>query len=773
MTTPRTRAQVAANPTNVELRTKAFDERRAVWPQEDQREEERLQAVGKTLAEALLNSVNVVGDLQKEDLARLFCKILTVVDFHQYFLIDETSVSILQRLMNDFEEYTNKLVDPDVPDQYIRDLPLENLKVMLTARRGQLCARLELLRTAHNQLQSGRSMWDDVFIEYKTVGIQFWMEILDLALVLRYKSGDALKEELQARQVFLQESLAPVMDMFLMEVRDKQVRRPILYIDYMVMSPPSETLRGDDSEASVDTVIRPPNEEEVGQMGARVEAMALGPVNVPTVNVTQAQPERAAAQGMGRSADLKSKGASLKKIISLPGVSSDRKLQMLSQQIDQLEKKTPDQLDALTGRLGIRKDEASSAAYGDETAVAQYNALPNVQLPPFFGNALEFHKWWQMFIYLVDKNPKIPQIMKLHILQKSLKGNAEYLTHQVAFGPASYEILKENVKDAFDDSDAALRLLAEQIKAWPVLKRNDYKQLADFTGFATNYVMQLMQFEDGVSFNPRNVKNELYGKFYPQMMGDYQRDWEQEEFIKGKRSDRDQVVWLLKWLKAKLKVAKAYYNADPNRQPIPLGMPSGIAMEFKSGKNQTAKGGSNSNGGKGATAEKKTVATADGLYATTEISDAEYVAATNTRGRGRGFRGGRGAARGRGNQSNRGRGKPPNGTPSAGPPQGNYNEGAQQNPSTNPQGGKGQTPRPETGYDLWPCLFCGRHQHPARFCPQHMKPDTVYLKAVEALLCLNCLRAGHYASSCPHPGCSMEGCNARHHKLLHGHKKNQ
>ena len=620
MTTPRTRAQVAANPTNVELRTKAFDERRAVWPQDDQREEERLQAVGKTLADALLNSVNVVGDLQKEDLARLFCKILTILDFRQYFLIDETSVSILQRLMNDFEEYTNKLVDPEVPDQYIRDLPLETLKNMLTARRGQLCARLELLRTAHNQLQSGRTMWDEVFIEYKTVGIQFWMEILDLALVLRYKSGDALKEELQNRQVFLQESLSPVMDMFLMEVRDKQVRRPILYIDYMVMSTPSETLRGDDSETSVDTVIRPPNEEEVGQMGARVEAMALGPVNVPTVNVTQAHPERAAAQDMGRSADLKSKGASLKKIISLPGVSSDRKLQMLSQQIDQLEKKTPDQLDDLTGRLGIRKDQASSAAYGDETAVAQYNALPNVQLPPFFGNALEFHKWWQMFIYLVDKNPKIPQIMKLHILQKSLKGNAEYLTHQVAFGPASYEILKENVKDAFDDSDAALRLLAERIKAWPVLKRNDYKQLADFTGFATNYVMQLMQFEDGVSFNPRNVKNELYGKFYPQMMGDYQRDWEQEEFLKGKRSDRDQVVWLLKWLKAKLKVAKAYYNADPNRQPIPLGMPSGIAMEFKSGKNQTAKGGSNSNGGKGATAEKKTVATADGLYATTEIS---------------------------------------------------------------------------------------------------------------------------------------------------------
>ena len=376
-----------------------------------------------------------------------------------------------------------------------------------------------------------------------------------------------------------------------------------------------------------------------------------------------------------------------------------------------------------------------------------------------------------MFIYLVDKNPKIPQIMKLHLLQKSLKGNAEYLTHQVTFSPASCTTLKENVKDAFDDADAALPLLTERLSSWPVLKRNDYKQLADFTGFATNYVLQLMHFEDGAAFNPRNVIGDLYGKFYPQMMGDYRREWAQEELLKGKKSDRDQVVWLLQWLKDKLKVAKAYYNADPNRQPIQLGMPSGVATEFKSSKNQTARGGSNSNAGKGATSEKKpTVATADGLYSTTEVCAANIVAAASARGRGRGFRGGRGAARGRGNQSNRGRGKPPGaGTPSAGPPQGQNNEGAAQNPSSNTQGGQSYYPKQGAGYDLLPCLFCGQQQHPARSCPQYIKPDTVYLKAVEALLCLNCLRVGHFASSCPHPGCSMEGCNARHHKLLHGH----
>ena len=280
-----------------------------------------------------------------------------------------------------------------------------------------------------------------------------------------------------------------------------------------------------------------------------------------------------------------------------------------------------------------------------------------------------------------------------------------------------------------------------------------------------------MHFEDGAAFNPCNVINDLYGKFYPQMMGDYRSDWAQEEYMKGKRSYRDQVVWLLQWLKEKLKVAKAYYNTDPNRQPIQLGMPSGIATEFKSSKNQMARGGSNSNTGKGATSEKKlTVATADGLYATTEVCAANIVAAASARGRGRGFRGGRCAARGRGSQSNPGRGKPPGaGAPSAGPPQGLNNEGASQNPSSNAQGGKSHYPRQDSGYDLLPCLFCGQQQHPARSCPQYMKPDTVYLKAVEALLWLNCLRVGHFASSCPHTGCSMEGCNARHHKLLHGH----
>ena len=409
MTTRWTRAQTANNPMDVETKTKAFDARGALWPEEDSREEERLVAVGKTLADALLNTVPVQGDLQQEDLARLLCKVLETFNFRKYFPMDESSVSILHHLMDELEEYTHKLVNPEIPDQYIRDLPLEDLRGMLTAWQGPLCAQLELLRMAQNSLQIGVLGWEDIFLHFRMVAIQLWMEMLDLTLVLRYLSGDPLKEEIQERKAFIQESVIPVMDTFLLEVRDKQVRRPVLYVDYLVTSTSPGTVRGDTSETSADRAFRTPAGEEMEQIERRVEALTLDPT-IPASGLQEtmrAQHEWAAALVMGRSKAENLKSENVQKILSLSGLSAENKLKMISQ-LTNPEKKPGDQLDALAGRFNFKTDEASSAAYGDEKAVAQYNALPNIQLPPFYGNSLEFAKWWKMFIYLVDKNPKNP-----------------------------------------------------------------------------------------------------------------------------------------------------------------------------------------------------------------------------------------------------------------------------------------------------------------------------------------------------------------------------
>ena len=74
-----------------------------------------------------------------------------------------------------------------------------------------------------------------------------WLETLDLMLVLLYLLGQPLQDELQERKRFVQENVIPMNDMFLLKVRDQQARRQVLYVDYLIMSRASGTVRGDPS----------------------------------------------------------------------------------------------------------------------------------------------------------------------------------------------------------------------------------------------------------------------------------------------------------------------------------------------------------------------------------------------------------------------------------------------------------------------------------------------------------------------------------------------
>ena len=118
--------------------------------------------------------------------------------------------------------------------------------------------------------------------------------------------------------------------------------------------------------------------------------------------------EVALAADQDKTEQLKSEN--VKKNLSLSGLSAGNNLKMISH-LTNPEKKTGDQLDALARRFNFRTDEASAAAYGDEKAVAQYNALLNVQLPPFFGTLLSLPNggrcsfiWW----IRIQKSPRAP-----------------------------------------------------------------------------------------------------------------------------------------------------------------------------------------------------------------------------------------------------------------------------------------------------------------------------------------------------------------------------
>ena len=67
------------------------------------------------------------------------------------------------------------------------------------------------------------------------------------------------------------------------------------------------------------------------------------------------------------------------------------------------------EMDSLAKRFHLQIEETGAELYSaPQPYSGQYHTLPEVKLPKFYGNPLEFHKFYAMFTCLVDRNPKIP-----------------------------------------------------------------------------------------------------------------------------------------------------------------------------------------------------------------------------------------------------------------------------------------------------------------------------------------------------------------------------
>ena len=130
-----------------------------------------------------------------------------------------------------------------------------------------------------------------------------------------------------------------------------------------------------------------------------------------------------------------------------------------------------------------------------------------------------------------------------------------------------------------------------------MVPENKYKDLAQFFGFDTNYVMSLLQYEDGATFNARAILHDLNCKFNQRMRSDYQWALDREETLRGKMSDRNKLDFMLKWMEKQVSMARTFYHANPRNPKIQLGQPCGIAMEF--GENKSNSQNKSSKGNKG------------------------------------------------------------------------------------------------------------------------------------------------------------------------------
>ena len=198
---------------------------------------------------------------------------------------------------------------------------------------------------------------------------------------------------------------------------------------------------------------------------------------------------------------------------------------------------------------------------------------------------------------LVDSDPRMPTIIKLNILQNGLKGNAFQMTKDLSFNPGSYDLLKRRLRDMYDNASSATRALSDQARAYQRLGNNNLKDLSAFYGFAHEYVLQLIQYDDRSAFNPRAVQMEIFSKLSPQMMVEYQRDLRIKKWQRKMLDGREELEWMLDWIRDQVKLSKLYENTDPDAKPIKMGIGADGIIKLKKYGNEGSSQGLKNNQG--------------------------------------------------------------------------------------------------------------------------------------------------------------------------------
>ena len=82
--------------------------------------------------------------------------------------------------------------------------------------------------------------------------------------------------------------------------------------------------------------------------------------------------------------------------------------------------------------------------------------LPNLQLPSFDGNVLQFQEFWDTFIATVEKNPTLSPVQKLSYLKERLRGRALDTIKGLNICDFNYEVAKELIYSKFGSKQTVL-----------------------------------------------------------------------------------------------------------------------------------------------------------------------------------------------------------------------------------------------------------------------------------------------------------------------------
>ncbi|XP_045495987.1 uncharacterized protein LOC123694566 [Colias croceus] len=101
--------------------------------------------------------------------------------------------------------------------------------------------------------------------------------------------------------------------------------------------------------------------------------------------------------------------------------------------------------------LGSSSAGSSKVSPSNVTCVSSEVKLPQIQLPTFSGNYEEWQSFHDMFVSLIDRNPSLSQVQKLHYLKCSLKGEPENLLRSLSTTDTNYEEAWDRLKRRYNN----------------------------------------------------------------------------------------------------------------------------------------------------------------------------------------------------------------------------------------------------------------------------------------------------------------------------------
>ena len=387
-------------------------------------------------------------------------------------------------------------------------------------------------------------------------------------------------------------------------------------------------------------------------------------------------------------------------------------------------------------------------------------------LPTFYGDHREWDLFYQQFLALVDKNKKLSTIVKFKKLLDALAGEARDHVRNVSFTEENYDMVKTMLVNQYGRERNTLADLIRQLQAFGQVSEN-YTRCHQYATLVDEVIQRQLRRVPGLAGYMAVPLSIIKSNLHNHMMSQYQlkmgifklmhnREMTTEEEVNHLRDflvayardmrDRGELnAQTAKELHVTLGSNSKSLHGDPQQRVGSIGTSVSARKPKKNG-NGNSRGSSNVSPQAGPSVPR------NGNHDTLS-----FAMATNGQGHGplrpsrpppsHGGNGGNGngysrPARNGGNQSG------------YRPREGN--------------GAQGNEPRSYQARDPQQCCFC-RGNHAPRNC-RAPKPDpsVAARQAMDAQLCLGCLKQGHWIGQCKTPRpCGKDGCQKKHHVFLH------